>query len=161
MTTLSSTVASPTPDTSDDAMHHVHRAIGRAAKELTRTSDIDHLRTVAEGVQKVATALTGLVDALAERSPAAVARAGHADIVEELVRDLRAARGCLTTAGLLLAPAVSDLREIANGRVPPKDKKRRRLYEDVTTPKPTAATVIDGKTVPREITAAPEAAKAS
>jgi len=156
-----STVASPTSEISGDVMHHVHRAIGRATKELTHTTDIDRLHAIAEGVQQIATALTGLIDVLAERSPAAVTRAGHPDVGEELVRDLRAARGCLTTAGLLLAPAVSDLREIAEGKAPAKDTKRRRLYDDVTTPEPTAATVIDGKTVPREITAAPEAANAS
>lgn len=65
------------------------------------------LRTAVEGVHQVTTALATLAQTLMDQFPKALA---DQTIAKEVVADLRAMHGCLTTSTLLLAPALDDLR---------------------------------------------------
>lgn len=98
----------PLPATLTDArtmLDGVNRAIADGAP------GVDELREVVEGIHGLAGALTELVDTLMTVTPS-VLDDGNRAVGGELLRDLRAARGCFTTAGLLVAPAVDDLRKV-------------------------------------------------
>lgn len=89
----------------------------RLLEQVTRTiadsaPDVASLHGAVEGVHRLAGTLTELIETMMECAPATFGRDGHQHVGEELVRDLRAVRGCLTTARLLVEPAVDDLRAL-------------------------------------------------
>ncbi|WP_199434480.1 hypothetical protein [Qaidamihabitans albus] len=93
------------------AEHLVERAEQEITSGLTGTAA---LHAAVAGVHHVASALADLVGTLIERVPSAVPAAdGQADATREVVADLRAAHGCLTTGLRLLDPALEDLRGIS------------------------------------------------
>nr|WP_042186573.1 hypothetical protein [Kibdelosporangium sp. MJ126-NF4]CEL17373.1 hypothetical protein [Kibdelosporangium sp. MJ126-NF4]CTQ91400.1 hypothetical protein [Kibdelosporangium sp. MJ126-NF4] len=73
-----------------------------------RTLDAGAVSAAVSGTHEVISALTGLVQALMDHTPALVDRHGP-DISTEVLADLRALHGCLTTGALLLAPTLEDL----------------------------------------------------
>ncbi|WP_158895541.1 hypothetical protein [Amycolatopsis anabasis] len=81
----------------------------------TATPGLNGLHTAVEGTHKVAAALAALVATVIDAAPAALtARDGDdGHLARELVADLRATHGCLTTACLLIGPALDDLRGLA------------------------------------------------
>lgn len=106
---VSTTAASPRGalEDADRLLEHVTRAIAEDAPDVAR------FRGAVEGVHRLVGTLTKLIETMMDRAPAAFVGDGHQHVGEELVRDLRAARGCLTTAGLLVEPAVDDLRALS------------------------------------------------
>ncbi|SDI34860.1 hypothetical protein SAMN05192558_107257 [Actinokineospora alba] len=69
------------------------------------------LRAAVEGVHEVTRALAAVTAALMEQVPVGLDDQG---IAKEVVADLRAMHGCLTTSTLLLAPALEDLRGLTS-----------------------------------------------
>lgn len=90
----------------DDA----RRQVETYCREFTEP-DVEAVRDAVDGVQGLTTALGELVDRIRDYAPLAFDD-GNQHVSEELARDLHAVRGCLTTAGLLVAPALDDLREL-------------------------------------------------
>lgn len=89
--------------------------IAHATRALThRTPSLLEVRQVVEDLHEIAGELTTLVGLLRERAEAAFGDT-HEQVRRELERDLHAMHGSLTTAGLLIAPAIEDLRELASG----------------------------------------------
>ena len=73
------------------------------------TPDAREVTAVVTGTHEVTTALAGLVQAVMDHTPALVDRHGP-EVSTEVLADLRALHGCLSTGALLLAPALDDLR---------------------------------------------------
>jgi hypothetical protein len=63
---------------------------------------------------QVTTALADLVATVMRQAPAAL-NSTHERVLHELLADLRATHGCLTTGPLLLAPARDDLQHLVTG----------------------------------------------
>lgn len=140
----------PTPASSGRALQDACEQIQRATQELTHITEVDQWHAAVEGVHRITGALSELVDTLTDIAPGAFGRNGHRDIGDELLRDLRAARGCLTTTSLLVAPAVDDLHQLASGRAATKPRTRRvdRRLPTPAPPEPPAVAIIDGNAVP-------------
>lgn len=92
------------------ALGDARRQVETCCREFT-DPDVATLRDAVEGVQRLTGVLGELVDRIRDHAPFAFDDENQ-HIGEELVRDLHATRGCLTTAGLLVAPALDDLREL-------------------------------------------------
>ncbi|MFB9726392.1 hypothetical protein [Haloechinothrix salitolerans] len=102
-------IASTLPRTVlDEARHQVETYCREFAKP-----DVDAVREAVEAVHRLTGTLGELVDRIREHAPSAF-DGGNQHVGEELARDLHATRGCLTTAGLLVAPALDDLRELTD-----------------------------------------------
>lgn len=87
--------------------------IETARRDLTDPG-VGAARDAIEDLHRLTVTLAGLVEDLIDHTPVAL-DGNHRHIGDELVRDLKAAHGCLTTAGLLIAPALDDLRELPPG----------------------------------------------
>jgi len=125
----------------------VQHDIETASRRLIEP-DLDTLATAVEDIHRLTTMLADLVDLLTEHAPRAFDGDGD-HIRDELVRDLNATHGCLTTAGLLIAPAVDDLRELrhstigvpGNGR---STGNRTESHANLPEPQLPAIAIIDG-----------------
>lgn len=105
-------------------LDHAREHLAAADRVLTaRVPDPVALHAAVDGAIRLANALAGLVTTVMRQAPAGLDhRAGHSaspdaagtgahtgSILDELLADLRAMHGCLTTGPLLLAPARDDL----------------------------------------------------
>lgn len=145
------------PVSPGDALRQVGQHIRDAARDLTAVAPrITDVHAVMVGLEDITAALTDLVDALTGATPALFGGNGHGALGDELLRDLRAARGCLTTAGLLVAPAVTDLRQLADGTL----SAIPRPHAEALTP---VVAIMDGDALPpsRDITPTRPAPEAS
>lgn len=127
-----------------DACQHIQHT----TRNLTHSTDLTQLQAAVESVHRITGALTELVDVLTDRARVTFRSNDHSDVGNELLHDLRAARGCLTTAGLLIAPAVDDFHQLAKEAVPAAPRARRidpyHAFVD-----PPAVAVIDRDAAPR------------
>lgn len=109
--TMSTPLASASPR---DSLEAATRLIKDVSGDIAgRATDAALFGEALTGVHRVVGTLTELVRAMMDRAPGAFDGDGYRIIGDELVRDLRAMHGCLTTAGLLVEPAVNDLRALA------------------------------------------------
>ncbi len=93
-------------NTLDDA----RRLLADAVTALhTGTPDVGDVAAVIIGTHEVTIALGALVAAVMDHTTILTDRHGSG-ISTEVLADLRALHGCLTTGALLLAPALDDLR---------------------------------------------------
>lgn len=91
----------------DQARDH----LAGAGRELTtRPPDLPDLHAAVDGVMQVTTAVAELVDTVLRAAPTVLEHDPVA--LKELLADLHAAHGCLTTAPLLLAPGRDDLHDL-------------------------------------------------
>ncbi|WP_216208703.1 hypothetical protein [Amycolatopsis aidingensis] len=100
------------------ALDEARRLVDYTGREVTTSAPGPvAAHAVVEGVHHLASALAGLVNALIERVPAAVAGSGRDEhAANEVVADLRAMHGCLTTGVLLLEPTLDDLHGLVRQR---------------------------------------------
>lgn len=92
------------------AMATAQLALGRAERTLMAGRPaVAELYPAVAGVHELSMAMAALVQTLIRTTD--VTLAGHADeqLRSDLVADLRAMHGCLTTAALLIAPSLDDL----------------------------------------------------
>lgn len=88
--------------------------VAGAGRELTaRPPDLAELYAAVDGVVQVSNAVAELVSTVVRAAPAVLA---DPVTLKELLADLRAAHGSLTTAPLLLAPARDDLADLVSAR---------------------------------------------
>jgi hypothetical protein len=85
------------------------------------TPDADDVSAVVTGTHDLTTTLAGLVQALMDHMPTLATTHGQ-DVSSEILADLRALHGCLTTGALLLAPALDDLHVTVPTATPGPDK---------------------------------------
>jgi hypothetical protein len=89
----------------DRRLDQARDAVTAAASALgARVPSLAELHAAAEGAIQVSTALADLVATMMRQAPGALDRA-HQGALNEVLADLRAVHGCLTTGPLLLAPA--------------------------------------------------------
>lgn len=101
-------------DRVEHALAHAREQVERTHRALDGTLDPRLAYAAVEGVHHLASAVAGLVGALMEQVPAMAAEYDTDPAsARELVADLRAMHGCLTTGVLLLDPALEDLRGLA------------------------------------------------
>lgn len=98
-------------------LDEARRQVETCCREFT-DPDVATVRDTVEGVQRLTGVLGELVDRIRDHAPFAFDDENQY-VGEELVRDLHATRGCLTTAGLLIAPALDDLRELTGTTAEP------------------------------------------
>jgi hypothetical protein len=105
------------PDVALDTVRRGHQILERVERRLgSGTPGMGELHAAVEGTMELTTTLAELVATMIRQVPATF---GGADdpVAKDLVADLRAAHGCLTTGALLLAPAREDLQRLcAPGR---------------------------------------------
>ncbi|GAA3892645.1 hypothetical protein GCM10022243_67010 [Saccharothrix violaceirubra] len=96
-----------------DTLADARRLLADAATALhTATPDARDVAAVITETRAVTTTLAGVVAAVMDHTTILADR--HApEIRTEILADLRALHGCLTTGALLLAPALDDLRATA------------------------------------------------
>ncbi|KAA9157746.1 hypothetical protein FPZ12_024195 [Amycolatopsis acidicola] len=99
-------------DTVHERLEQAHDHLAAAEKCLaTRTPGPVELHAAVDAAMRIGTALADLVATVMHQAPAALDHRSDA-VLTELVADLRAMHGCLTTGPLLLAPARDDLRQL-------------------------------------------------
>ncbi|GAA5101632.1 hypothetical protein [Haloechinothrix salitolerans] len=128
-------------------LSEANQCIAHARRTLTnRTPSLLDVRQTVEDIHEIAGELTTLVGLLRERAEAAFGDTNQ-HVLGELERDLHAMYGCLTTAGLLIAPAVEDLRELSSGvaRDSGQPESRMPVRPPDVGVRRAAITVIDGE----------------
>jgi hypothetical protein len=96
-------------------LEHARDQVTEAEQMLTeRAPELGELHAAVDGAMQVTTALADLVATVMRQAPAAL-NPTHAQVLQELLADLRATHGRLTTAPLLLAPARDDLHHLITG----------------------------------------------
>jgi hypothetical protein len=122
----------------EPALVEARRLLERVQHALTADRPAPHLvHGVVEGTHQLTTALSDLVTTLIDRAPTALAATDGADghLAKELVADLRAMNGCLTTGALLLAPALDDLRGLTRpGRATAMSELSQPAWADELPP---------------------------
>ncbi|OLT00593.1 hypothetical protein BJF90_34765 [Pseudonocardia sp. CNS-004] len=89
----------------EQCLDQARDAVTAAASTLgARVPSLTELHAAAEGAIQVSTALADLVAIMMRQAPGVLDRA-HQGVLNEVLADLRAVHGCLTTGPLLLAPA--------------------------------------------------------
>jgi hypothetical protein len=102
--------ATSAPGTPANALGDARRLLAGAVTALhTDTPDVSSLAAVITGTHEVTTTLADLVAAVMDHTPTLADRHGP-ESTTEVLADLRALHGCLTTGALVLAPALDDLR---------------------------------------------------
>jgi hypothetical protein len=98
----------------DTVRRHLDQArdhITEAGRELTaRPPELADLHAAVDGVIQVTNAVAELVNNALRAAPTVLEH--NPVTLKELLADLRAAQGCLTTAPLLVAPARDDLHDL-------------------------------------------------
>jgi hypothetical protein len=96
-------------------LKHSRDQVTEAEHILTeRPPKLAELHAAVDGAMQVTTALADLVATVIRQAPAAL-NPTHAQVLQELLADLHATHGRLTTAPLLLAPARDDLHHLITG----------------------------------------------
>lgn len=99
-------------DTVHERLEQAHDQLTAAAACLaTRTPAPAELHAAVDGAMRISTALADLVTTMMHQAPAALDDTSG-PVLTELLADLRAMHGCLTTGPLLLAPARDDLHQL-------------------------------------------------
>lgn len=99
-------------DTVHERLEQAHDHLAAAERCLaTRTPGPVELHAAVDGVMRISTALADLVATVMRQAPATLDHRSD-PVLTELVADLRAMHGCLTTGPLLLAPARDDLHQL-------------------------------------------------
>ena len=99
-------------DTVGERLDQASEYLAAAERLLTeRAPGPAELHTAVDGAMRVSTALADLVATMIRQAPATLDRSGG-PVLKELLADLRAVHGCLTTGPLLLAPAREDLHHL-------------------------------------------------
>lgn len=107
----------------DSALTQAHRLL----KQFQDTIAAGHpgpgdLHRAVEGAHQVTLALADLVATLSDAAPVVFATGDREQLAHELNADLRAMRGCLTTAAALVTPSLQGLRRAA-GPIQPEAQR--------------------------------------
>ncbi|WP_436499705.1 hypothetical protein [Actinokineospora sp. HUAS TT18] len=101
-------------DTVRERLDQARDHLAAAERSLTeRPPGLTDLHATVDGAMQVTTALADLVATLMRQAPDALAHISG-PVLNELLADLRATHGCLTTGPLLLAPAREDLHHLVS-----------------------------------------------
>jgi hypothetical protein len=115
---------------SHDGAAKVNGALTKARRLLADTGaalragtpDADAISAAVTGAHDVTVTLAGFLQVVMDHAPALGNTHGH-DVSREVLADLRAVHGCLTTGALLLAPALDDLHVTVPTATPGPDKQ--------------------------------------
>ena len=125
-------VVRPDTDTVGAPLGHACRLLCDAERTLgTRPPTLAQLYAGVDGAIEVATALAELVSTVIRQAPAALDTNPEPQVLRELLADLRAMHGCLTTGTLLLAPARDDLRQSLTADPDPRQDLDAELAEQL------------------------------
>ncbi|PRX48193.1 hypothetical protein B0I33_1047 [Prauserella shujinwangii] len=115
-----------------DAVAEAERALARLQRELdSQDGDVAALREGIGGTVRLTRALAATVDRLALYAPTTMA---DAEVVPDVVADLRSLRGCLTTGAALVDPALEDVNVLSERPQARPEQPARAAHLDRRTP---------------------------
>jgi hypothetical protein len=95
-----------------ECLDQAHEHVAAAQRDLpARVPDPAELHAAIDGALRISTALADLVAAVMRQAPASLDHSSG-PMLHELLADLHAIHGCLTTGAVLLAPGRDDLRHL-------------------------------------------------
>ncbi|WP_158886903.1 hypothetical protein [Amycolatopsis anabasis] len=105
--------AQQSPDVAAE-LHRAHRSLQDAHDRL-RVADLDveALHAALADTLRVTTTLSAITDELADQAPAVLDEPARHEVLGDLLADLKALRGCLTTGVALVEPALDDLARLS------------------------------------------------